>query len=222
MYRSSVCPRQVSRFSGSGKAMILQQVPLLPLIKLNQHSGAVFDYSFLLLLASAFLDSSRSGTATFSKEMATTSFRISDLLTRRTFLVKVKKNLVNSENNENLSNYQLWKGKPSLWSISLNFRVFLTIVHLYFAWLHSPQWFQSKFRAGNFPGRDRVRVHCAGSCIWPRLTWTLGFFKRECVVPTSPLSFCYVMLCLLYWPWNVYPCKLQRSIKELMWGDGAY
>ena len=41
----------------SGKAMILQQVPLLPSMKLNQHSGAVFDYSFLFLLASPFLDS---------------------------------------------------------------------------------------------------------------------------------------------------------------------
>ena len=59
MDRSSVCPRQVSRFYASGKAMILQQVPLLPSIKLNQHSGAVFDYIFLFLLASAFLDSSR-------------------------------------------------------------------------------------------------------------------------------------------------------------------
>ena len=41
----------------TGKAMILQQVPLLPSIKLNQHSGAVFEYSFLFLLASPFLDS---------------------------------------------------------------------------------------------------------------------------------------------------------------------
>ena len=73
-------------------AMIRQQVPLLPSMKLNQHSRAVFDYSFLFLLASAFLDSSRSGTATFSKQMATTSFRFRmlALLTRRTLLVKVK------------------------------------------------------------------------------------------------------------------------------------
>ena len=54
----------------SGKAMSLQQVPLLPSMKLNQHSGAVFDYSFLFLLASPFLDSWRIGTATFSKQMA--------------------------------------------------------------------------------------------------------------------------------------------------------
>ena len=91
MDRSSVCSRQLLRFHVSGKAMILQRVPLLPSIKLNQHSGVVFDYSFLFLLASAFLDSSRSGTATFSKQMATTSFRMSALSTRRTFLVKVKK-----------------------------------------------------------------------------------------------------------------------------------
>ena len=89
MNRSSVCPRQVSRFYASGKAMILQQV--LPSIKLNQHFGAVFDYIFLFLLASPFLNSSRTGTATFSKQMATTSFRMSALLTRKTFLVKVKK-----------------------------------------------------------------------------------------------------------------------------------
>ena len=38
MDRSSVCPRQVSRFSVWGKAMILQRVPFLPSIKLNKHS----------------------------------------------------------------------------------------------------------------------------------------------------------------------------------------
>ena len=70
--------------------MILQQVPLLPSIKFNQLSGAVFDYIFLFLLASLFLDSSRIGTATFSKQMTTTSVRMSALLTPRTFLVKVK------------------------------------------------------------------------------------------------------------------------------------
>ena len=50
-----------------------------------------FEYSFLSLLASPFLDSSCTGTATFSKQMATTSFRMSALSTRRTFIVKVKK-----------------------------------------------------------------------------------------------------------------------------------
>ena len=35
MDRSSVCPRQVSRFYASGKPMILQQVPLLPSKKLT-------------------------------------------------------------------------------------------------------------------------------------------------------------------------------------------
>ena len=85
MDRSSVCSRQVSRFYASGKAMILQQVPLLPSIKLNQHSGAVFDYNFLFLLASPFPDSPPFGTATFSKQMATTSLPMSALLTRKTF-----------------------------------------------------------------------------------------------------------------------------------------
>ena len=49
-----------------------------------------------------------------SKQIAAvTSFRMSVLVTLRTFLVKVKKNLVNSENKENLSNY------PSPWVITL-------------------------------------------------------------------------------------------------------
>ena len=36
-----------------------------------------------------------------------------------------------------------------------NFRVFLTIIQLYFAWHRFLQWFQLEFRWGNFPGRDR-------------------------------------------------------------------
>ena len=113
--------------------------------------------------------------------MATTSFHTSALSTRRTFLVKVKENLVNSENNENLSNYQLLKQKPPLWSISLHFSIFLTIVQLYFAWHRFLQWFQLKFRAGNFSGRDRVRAHCACSCVWPSISSYRGR-------PSSPSS----------------------------------
>ena len=113
--------------------------------------------------------------------MATTSFHTSALSTRRTFLVKVKENLVNSENNENLSNYQLLKQKPPIWSISLHFSIFLTIVQLYFAWHRFLQWFQLKFRAGHFPGRDRVRAHCACSCVWPSISSYRGR-------PSSPSS----------------------------------
>ena len=91
MDRSSICPRQVWCSYASGKAMILQQVPLLPSIKLKQHSAAVFYYIFFFLLASPFLDSSHIGTATFSKQVATTSFPMSALLTAGTFFVKVKK-----------------------------------------------------------------------------------------------------------------------------------
>ena len=46
MDRNGVCPRQVSPFNASGKSMILLQVPLLPSIKLNQHSGAVLNTVF--------------------------------------------------------------------------------------------------------------------------------------------------------------------------------
>ena len=65
-------------------------IPASACDKTNQQSGAVFDYSFLVVLASPFLDSSRIGTATFSKQMATTSLHTSALLTRKTFLVNVQ------------------------------------------------------------------------------------------------------------------------------------
>ena len=93
---------------------------------------------------------------------------------------------MNLENNENLSNYQLLKHKTPLGRISLHFSIFLTIVQLYFAWHRFLQWFQLKFRAGNFPGRNRVRVHCACSCVWPRLSaspaknvWLVDAWPRD-------------------------------------------
>ena len=64
---------------------------------------------------------------------AATSFRMSALLTLRTFLVKAKKNLVNSENKENLSNYQLLKRKPSVCSTSLHFSKLITVVQFSFS-----------------------------------------------------------------------------------------
>ena len=67
-----------------------------------------------------------------SKQIAAaTSFRMSALLTLRTFLVKVKKILVNLENKENLSNHQLLKGKPSLCSTSLPFSKLITVVQFF-------------------------------------------------------------------------------------------
>ena len=108
MDRSNVSPRQVSRFCASGKAMIFQQVPLLPSIKLNQHSEAVFDYSFLFLLVSPSLDSSRIGTATFSNQAWTNGDdKLSHVgsFNTKNFFREGQKNLVNSENNENLSYY---------------------------------------------------------------------------------------------------------------------
>ena len=52
---------------------------------------------FFFMLASHFLDSGRIGTATFSKQMATTS-----CFNTKNFFSEVPKKLVNSENNENL------------------------------------------------------------------------------------------------------------------------
>ena len=52
----------------------------------------------------------------------------------KTFFSEGQKNLVNSENKENLSNYQLLKRKPSVCSTSLHFSKLITVFQLFFAW----------------------------------------------------------------------------------------
>ena len=60
---------------------------------------------------------------------------------------------MNSENKENLSNYQLVKRKPSVCSISLHLRKFKITVDQFFLVTPVLQWFQLNFGAGNFRGR---------------------------------------------------------------------
>ena len=60
---------------------------------------------------------------------------------------------MNSENKENLSNYQLSKRKPSICSTSLHFSKLITVVQFFRATLVL-QWFQLNFGAGNFCGRQ--------------------------------------------------------------------
>jgi len=84
---------------------------------------------------------------------ATTSFRMSALLPRRTFLVNVEKN------------YWTWRRRKNYRTINcknknLNFAVFrLTLANFslsfnfFFAWRRFLQWFQLNFRAANFRGR---------------------------------------------------------------------
>ena len=68
-----------------------------------------------------------------SKQIAVaTSFRMSALLTLRTFFSEGKKKLVNSENKENLSNFQLLKRKPSVCSTSLHFGELITVGQYFF------------------------------------------------------------------------------------------
>ena len=86
-----------------------------------------------------------------SKQIATAT--MSALLTLRTFLVKVKKNLVNSENKENLSNYQLLKRKPSVRSSSLHFTKLITVVRFFFSRNTGSAMVSVKFWRGNFRGR---------------------------------------------------------------------
>ena len=68
-----------------------------------------------------------------SKQIAVaTSFRMSALLTL-SFFSGGQKNLVNSENKENLSNYQLLKRKPFVCSTSLHFSKLITVAQFFFA-----------------------------------------------------------------------------------------
>ena len=83
-----------------------------------------------------------------SKQIAAaTSFRMSALFSEG------QKNLVNSENKENLSNYQPLKREPSVCSTSLLFSKFITVVQFFFRVTPVLQWFQLNFGAGNFRGR---------------------------------------------------------------------
>ena len=51
----------------------------------------------------------------------------------KNFFSEGQKNLVNSENKENLSNYQLLKRKPSVCSTLLHFSKLITVVQFFFA-----------------------------------------------------------------------------------------
>ena len=51
----------------------------------------------------------------------------------KNFFSEGQKNLVNSENKENLSNYQLLKRKSSVCSTSLHFSKLITVVQFFFA-----------------------------------------------------------------------------------------
>ena len=71
----------------------------------------------------------------------------------KNFFSESQKNLVNSENKENLSNYQLLKREPSVCSTSLLFSKLITVVQFFFRVTPVLQWFQLNFGAGNFRGR---------------------------------------------------------------------
>ena len=69
---------------------------------------------------------------------------------------------MNSENKENLSNYQPLKRKPSFSSTSLHFSKLITVVDLFFPETPVLHWFQWNFSAGNFrgqrPGTSALRM----------------------------------------------------------------
>ena len=70
----------------------------------------------------------------------------------KNFFSEGQKNLVNLENKENLSNYQLLKREPSICSTSLHFSKLITVVQFFSRNTGSPQVL-IKFWRGNFRGR---------------------------------------------------------------------
>ena len=60
---------------------------------------------------------------------------------------------MNSENKENLSNYQLFKRKPSVCSTSLHFSKLITVAQFFFSHDTGSAMVSLKFCVGNFRGR---------------------------------------------------------------------
>ena len=95
--------------------------------------------------------------------MTTTVNRSGDKLSHvgsfntKNFFSEGQKNLLNSENKENLSHYQLLKRKPSVCSTSLHFSKLITVVQFSIRVTPVPQWFQLNFR-GRRPGTSALRM----------------------------------------------------------------
>ena len=68
----------------------------------------------------------------------------------KNFFSEGQKNLVNSENKENLSNYQLLKREPSVCSTSLLFSKFITVVQFFFSRNTGSAMVSVKFWRGKF------------------------------------------------------------------------
>ena len=81
-----------------------------------------------------------------------------------------QKNLVNSENKENLSNYRLLKRKTCVCSTSLHFSKLITVIQFFFSRNNGSAMVLMKFAREVFAAGDRVRVHCACSCVCPRFS----------------------------------------------------
>ena len=91
-------------------------------------------------------------TTTVNKSQWRQGFACRALLRLTTFFSEGQKNLVNSENKENLSNYQLLKRKPSVCSTSLQFSKLITVFQFFSHDTDSAK-VSLKFWRGNFRGR---------------------------------------------------------------------
>ena len=138
MSRNSVCPRQVSHFCGLHKSPALDNALSSLLSCCSQH----FSCSLCLYI---FFRWSRSVTTTVSKSQRRQAFAYVGSFNTKNFFSEGQKNLVNSENKENLSNYQLLKRNPSVFSTSLYFSKLITVVQFFFPVTPVTQWFSIKF-----------------------------------------------------------------------------
>ena len=181
MSRNSVCPRQVSHFCGLDKSPALDNALSILLSSCSQHFFRVCVFaSFIHLLpvvtltdneseqiavARSFRMSALLTPTSFPGSLFSASIVVNDnggreerpwergCFNTKNFFSEGQKILVNSEDKENLSNYQLLKRKPSVSSSSLHFSKLITVVQFFFPVTPVLQWFQLNFGAGNFRGR---------------------------------------------------------------------
>ena len=227
MDRSSVCSRQGSCFYALGKAMVLQQVPrLLPSIKLI-NSPELF---LTTVFSSCWLLPSWTHHA-LEQRHSVNKWRWPAFLCRlffntKNFFSEGQKNLVNSENNENLS--------INCENKNFNFEVFrLTLAYFWRSFNYilpglTPvsTMVSIKISRGKFPrpgqGTSALRIMLLRfTAVWPspaKNVWLVEARPRDIATPKMaaiPPSFVYSsgkkINCGLIWVANAYTDIFRRA-----------
>ena len=127
-------PRQVSNFCGLYKSTIPPVYLQLSTTLYRPSWAAVHFFPVRVLASFMHLHPVVTLSDNDSKQIASGD-NLSHVgsINTKNFFREDQKNLVNSENKENLSKYQLLKRKPSVCSTSLHFSKLITVVQIFFA-----------------------------------------------------------------------------------------